>query len=437
MVPTQPQPKKSLFERIVLWAGGILTILTLVFVVIPNLQPKPRPDLNVEITAIEIERDVTYETYLLRNQLSIPPNFTCRELKSNGILIKPAFKLIGLQGETLQVKWSMFGAQSKRLVPSNVYLSQLLSPIAEYTPKEQTDIRIFEYWLPYPQLEGELYVRLELLVKEKDGFRAVAYKDTEPFPVTMLPECTGPVLVLPAPPTISSSSFPESTTTAFILPTSTFAPIPRSTSTPIPASKILFEESFLNNSNGWHINTFEIFGANVEEKILGSKYLHIIECPLSYAMDYCSYYFYLPGFVDDNFGLTFDVTIEQITDSPTTDVIIGIQFRKSGTQGGSRYYAAYFRSSGVYVLGMVRGGSVEPIKEDQMGSFYNSQVGFTNKFGIEADDALFSLYVNDVKLTTVEDGNITGSGRVDFAVSVPKGGKARISFDNVVLRKVP
>jgi hypothetical protein len=196
------KPKENSFLKIVAIIGGIATILAFVFDLFPNLKPKAAPDIDVEISEIGIERDISYEMYLPRHNLAIPADYTCQEIKANGMVIKPTIKLTGLKGRVLQARSSMYKAD-RGLVPSDWYLGleRLQKPVlAEYTPTDHKEIWVFEEWIPYPRAEGEFYLRLELFVEEDNSFRSLGYKDTEPFQVTLFPECAGPIPNAPFPP---------------------------------------------------------------------------------------------------------------------------------------------------------------------------------------------------------------------------------------------
>ena len=136
-----------------------------------------------------MERDVAYEDWLQRENLQAPEGFTCVELKSDGVLLKPAIELTGLKGRALQLKWSMYNADNQRLAPADWYPFPV--PEASYTPKAQKDNWAFEYWLPHPIADGNFFVRLEVL--EQEGGSSLASADSEVFPVVRWPECAGPV----------------------------------------------------------------------------------------------------------------------------------------------------------------------------------------------------------------------------------------------------
>jgi hypothetical protein len=178
--------------------GGILALLVVGVVLSQSgllssvgiLQP---PDPKATISAVAIERDITLETYLERDKQPIPAGFTC-ELKSNGMLIKPVVELSGLKGRPVQLGWSIYAADSNRLFysDSDPYPSRLLSWRPVYTPTSQTDTWVFEHWLPYPQVPGKIFARLELFMQDSSTLKSLGYADTEPVEVVLLPECVGP-----------------------------------------------------------------------------------------------------------------------------------------------------------------------------------------------------------------------------------------------------
>jgi hypothetical protein len=195
------QSKKSPIERYGPWIAAIVGIVTLLFVFFPDLKPKERPDVDIEISTIGMERDISYETYLERQGVTAPKDLTCKELTANGMVIKPTIELTGLKGGKIQAKTSLYKAD-RGLVPSSWFLGleRLQGPDAEYTPTSNKDIWVFDHWVLYPQADADFYLRLELFLKDKNGLRSLGYKDTEPFAVPLFPECAGPPPVVPFPP---------------------------------------------------------------------------------------------------------------------------------------------------------------------------------------------------------------------------------------------
>jgi hypothetical protein len=195
------QPKKGFIERYGPWIGAIVGIFTFIFLIFPDLQPTPRPDVDIEISTIGMERDISYEMYLARQGVTAPKDLTCKELTANGMVIKPTIKLTGLKGKEIQAKTSLYKAD-RGLAPSSWFLGLewLQGPDAEYTPTSNKDTWVFDHWVLYPQADANFYLRLELFLKDKNGLRPLGYKDTEPFAVPLFPECAGPPPDPPYPP---------------------------------------------------------------------------------------------------------------------------------------------------------------------------------------------------------------------------------------------
>lgn len=196
----EPQPKKSFIERYGALAGAIAAIATLIFLFFPDLRPRETPDIDVEITTVGIERDIAYGTYLTREGLAASGNSEC-ELAANGMVIKPTIELTGLRGQSLQIQSTLYKVDRGR-VPVEWYrgMESLQKPGPEYRPTSQKDIWVFENWILYPQAEGDFYLRLELFLNEENGLRSLGYKDTEPFHISLYPDCVPPVPDVPFPP---------------------------------------------------------------------------------------------------------------------------------------------------------------------------------------------------------------------------------------------
>ena len=188
-MPADPKNKENSFLKIVAIVGGIATILAFVFDLFPDIKPQAAPNIDVEINAMGMERDINYITYLERQNVDVPAN-TC---DVNGMVIKPTIELTGLKSRVLQARWAMYKAD-RGLVPSNWYpdLEQSQDAVLdEYTPTDHKEIWVFEDWIPYPVALGEFYLRLEIFVEEDNSFRSLGFKDTEPFQVSLFPTCAG------------------------------------------------------------------------------------------------------------------------------------------------------------------------------------------------------------------------------------------------------
>lgn len=203
---TQKSPAENTVLRWGAIAGAVAAILGLIFLLFPRLKPEDPPELDAKISAVALERDIALETYLKRNNRPTPRGFTCVELMSNGMLVKPTVELTGLKGQTVHLRWSMYEAGAERLVPANWYPDRVLFSPPKYTPMSQRDKWIFEYWLPYPRAQGEYFARLELIAQDKGRLRSLGYSDTKPVQVTLLPECAGPPPHTPYPPDVQIPS---------------------------------------------------------------------------------------------------------------------------------------------------------------------------------------------------------------------------------------
>ena len=201
-IDNQPQkpPAETSLLRLGAIVGAIMILIGAVAWFFPKVKPEVPPDPAGKISTVAIERDVAFETYLERNNEPAPAGFTCVELKSDGMLIKPLVELTGLKDQIVQLRWSMYSADSDRMVPSDWYPAGLPLSLPEYIPTHQQDTWVFDHWLPYPRANGKFFVRLELVAQDNARFKSLGYGDTKPFDVALLPECAGPPPTVPFPP---------------------------------------------------------------------------------------------------------------------------------------------------------------------------------------------------------------------------------------------
>jgi hypothetical protein len=210
MATKKEKPKPWWESNLLRWGAIVSTIggiLSFIFLIFPQFKPALPPDLDVKISSVAVERDVNYETYLQRQDIPTPEGFTCIELKSDGLLIKPTIELTGLKGKSVQLNWSMYSVDAERLVPPEWYSPNLSLSGPNYTPKLQKDIWVVEHWIPYPKSQGDFFIRLELAVKDGTSMTSLGYADTQPFSVALLPDCAGSPPNAPFPPDLQYPDF--------------------------------------------------------------------------------------------------------------------------------------------------------------------------------------------------------------------------------------
>ncbi len=141
-----------------------------------------------------------------------------------------------------------------------------------------------------------------------------------------------------------SATNPIQTLTSVIspdLPTQTLSP----TLSQLPESKVLFEDSFVDNRNDWYV-------ASAYPNIVGGKYTHKIICPADYGSYYCGTYLEIPFAFPKNFRGEIDATI--LESSSSADVGIGFQFRRNNQD---HYYIIYYITQGFYQLSITHNGN--------------------------------------------------------------------------------
>lgn len=210
----------------------------------------------------------------------------------------------------------------------------------------------------------------------------------------------------------------------------TFTPTPSWTPT-VPTSTpfydILFQDGFIDNTNGW-FNQSEEFpgGMNVGSKIAGGKYTITMSCPSHNKDSYCRINRQIPFGTPQNFYMQFDEKIKSA--SPDAEWIIGIQYRRNG----GYYYLVDFRSNRSIASQLQEGVQTTYLLEETPIPL-RTGVGETNILGLRADGTAFSLYLDKEPVGSFEDGNIKQPGESFLVFFVLRGSSVTFEIDNFIL----
>jgi len=105
-------------------------------------------------------------------------DFGSADLLRPGNVIGFTVETVGLQGKSLSIRWSMFDATTSLVVDDSTLVDQAGWPEGLYEPAAYRDRNYGELWVPLPPVEGEFFIRVELL--QPDGGRLDS-QDTELF----------------------------------------------------------------------------------------------------------------------------------------------------------------------------------------------------------------------------------------------------------------
>ncbi len=216
--------------------------------------------------------------------------------------------------------------------------------------------------------------------------------------------------------TISATASPSS-----ILPTIT-------TQIPTTASqKILFEEDFSSNNNGWREGIFSDDLADMKNEFMNGRLRRTVTSKGDLLERT-----WVPGITLQNFRLTFDAIA---VDAPD-DAVVCVALRRSSDNDD--FYHIYFGVNGIYGVNLVKNGDSTTIYEAKLPNDIKIKEGEQNKFDITILDSLITISVNDIILTTINNSGLTESGNIGLGVGLDNANETVIvEFDNLVIWSTP
>jgi hypothetical protein len=206
---------------------------------------------------------------------------------------------------------------------------------------------------------------------------------------------------------------------------------------PTPTPIILFQEGFLNNSNGWDLNhyalgsdfsgTGKIIGGKLELSLFCSSYLEYVKNSIP-----CTNLRQIPHITAKNFDLTFDTKITFITHDNTV-LELGVKFRDAA----GAYYSIYFSNKGTVSVYLSGNGLNDFIADNVFSNSINQGLNETNHFRIIAQDSLFIIFANDQEITRIEDGNNSSIGNISLGIQLQDGDTSgTVEIDNIQIHAV-
>jgi serine/threonine protein kinase len=186
-----------------------------------------------------------------------------------------------------------------------------------------------------------------------------------------------------------------------------------------PASSVLFEDTFDSDANGWATGEFDDEFSTNTVTIENGKYTISVQ-----DKDQAFVEKLLPNREFDDFILTVETTPRDTEEHYS----YGVSFRENSS--GDIFYAFEIGNDGQYAV-LLYDGDWKRLKD-----WSTSQAlkpGETNTIKIVAQGRTLEFYVNEVKLTALEN-DASSSGKVGLVVAMFEQGKsATVDFDNLVI----
>jgi hypothetical protein len=172
-----PRTRRSL-AALVIQAGAIAAaigaVLSVVFVLLPNLQPTAEQaptEKRADIGVLKVDRPVTYRQYLQRTGLP-GGDYGASYLGRQGVFVEFDVSIVGYKGQPLPLRWSLFDAASGAEV-SEARGTTLRA-------EAPTDRATWHIWAPLPRRRGRFFLLIQLF--DPKGVVPLDRAQTESFP---------------------------------------------------------------------------------------------------------------------------------------------------------------------------------------------------------------------------------------------------------------
>lgn len=176
-VPAKSEEEKpvGMFERAKRWilaagavAGALATMVGLVFVLFPALQPpKTSAEATATLSNLEVDHNITLEDYLRRPGVparavaDAASRLSQEQYERAGSIVYFDVELRGFEEERCFLRWSVYDAESNKPVAGLIGQSAWPSDII--VSHHQVSRAVKETWVPFPRDgEGAYLVDLEL-----------------------------------------------------------------------------------------------------------------------------------------------------------------------------------------------------------------------------------------------------------------------------------
>ena len=207
------------------------------------------------------------------------------------------------------------------------------------------------------------------------------------------------------------------------------------TSSPSTEAKILYQDDFSSNGNGWKTGKQSSEYGEINREIVDGHYVLTM-------MGKQEYYFAInsiPNFKGKDFIISIDVTTLETAVTPG-DLSFEISLREVDGVNGKHYSFSLFNDNS-------SSGKVWPTKEyTSIIEFWNREPnnaiqfdqGTTNTISIEANGATLTLYVNGQMINSVTDTTITDAGEISINLGINKPNQAlMVALDNLTIKSIP
>lgn len=176
---------------------------------------------------------------------------------------------------------------------------------------------------------------------------------------------------------------------------------------------ILFQDDFLLNKNGWIEGKYSTVSADTVTKIISGKLRRSVIARKKVLRTIS-----IPYLIVKDFFLSVNMTIIEVSGKAA----ISIAFRND-KQTEDRYYVR-FTNDGTYRIRVRQDKRWEKVLgQGQLDKNIVIGEGITNTFALLVKGPYFTIFVNDQRLTTVEDSTLNQAGQILLGTELYKAGQ--------------
>lgn len=187
--------------------------------------------------------------------------------------------------------------------------------------------------------------------------------------------------------------------------------------------KILFQDDFNSNDNGWNVGKRTLMFTQQDLEIINGQY----QFGANFDSDAFTWV-NIPDISVKDFYLSVDTKVIQYT--KRSDIGIVIAFRYGFR--GENTYAVVFNNDSTFSFHIKENGVWRQVYQGDSTAF-QIQEGAYNTFALKAYGQRFTAYANGQELYTLDDSTITDVGELGLGAHGQKGTSLIVKFDNLLI----
>ncbi len=193
-------------------------------------------------------------------------------------------------------------------------------------------------------------------------------------------------------------------------------------------TNVIFADEFDDNHHDWHLGRISTATVNCEDQIVNGR----LEHQIFVKKDNQSCYSSAPALAAKDFWLTVDATLVAAIKPGSW---LGIAFRADEVSAAE--YMLRVSDNNYYTFERYSNDEWHTLQTWTASTAIDLTAGVTNTIQLWVRGPYFTLTINDVELTTIEDKTLSAAGPVTLVVGGEAGVESRFAFDNLRVRQEP